>query len=70
MGSAPVSPRSPAAFSHCTCTALANSFKDGETVEFSEELANLYQPAPGGPEAQRLAQARKAEQLRHQDRPG
>ena len=36
-------------------------FKDGQTVEFSEELANLYQPAPGSPEAQRLAEVRGAE---------
>jgi hypothetical protein len=44
------------------------SFKDGETVEFSEELANLYQPAPGSPQAQRLAEVRGAEQIRHPDR--
>jgi hypothetical protein len=44
------------------------SFKDGETIEFSEELANLYQPASGSPEAQRLAEVRGAEQLRHPDR--
>jgi hypothetical protein len=51
------------------------SFKDGrtvefsaETVEFSAELANLYQPAPGSPEARRLAEVRGAEQLRHPDR--
>jgi hypothetical protein len=51
------------------------SFKDGrmvqfseERVEFSEELANLYQPAPGSQEARRLAEARGAEQLRHPDR--
>ena len=43
-------------------------FKDGQTVEFSEELANLYQPAPGSPEAKRLAEVRGAEQLRHPDR--
>jgi hypothetical protein len=43
-------------------------FKDGQTVEFSEELANLYQPPPGSPEAQRLAEVRGAEQLRHPDR--
>jgi hypothetical protein len=43
-------------------------FKDGQTVEFSEELANLYQPAAGSPEAQRLAEMRAAEQLRHPDR--
>ncbi|MCW2935625.1 MAG: hypothetical protein JWM19_6587 [Actinomycetia bacterium] len=47
---------------------LSVSFKDGETVEFSEELANLYQPAPGSPEARRLAEVRGAEQLRHPDR--
>lgn len=43
-------------------------FKDGQSVEFSEELANLDQPAPGTPEAQRLAEVRNAEQLRHPDR--
>jgi hypothetical protein len=43
-------------------------FKDGQSVEFSEELANLYQPAPGTPEAQLLAEMRSAEQLRHPDR--
>jgi hypothetical protein len=43
-------------------------FKDGQTVEFSEELASLYQPVPGSPEAQRLAEVRGAEQLRHPDR--
>jgi hypothetical protein len=47
---------------------LSVRFKDGQTVEFSEELANLYQPAPGSPEAQRLAEVREAEQLRHPDR--
>jgi len=36
------------------------SFKDGQTVEFSEELANLYQPVPGSPEARRLAEVRGA----------
>lgn len=44
------------------------SFRDGQEVEFSEELANLYQPAPGSAEAQRLAEVRGAEQLRHPDR--
>jgi hypothetical protein len=43
-------------------------FKDDQTVEFSEELANLYQPAPGSPDAQRLAEVRGAQQLRHPDR--
>ncbi len=43
-------------------------FKDGETAEFIEELASLYQPAPGSPQAQRLAEVRGAEQLRHPDR--
>jgi Protein of unknown function (DUF3592) len=43
-------------------------FKDGQQVEFSEELANLYQPAPGSAEALRLAEVRGAEQLRHPDR--
>jgi hypothetical protein len=44
------------------------SFKDGQRAEFTEELASLYQPAPGSPEAQRLAEARGAEQLRHPGR--
>ena len=43
-------------------------FKDGQQVEFTEELANLYQPAPGSPEAQRLAEVRGSQQLRHPDR--
>lgn len=43
-------------------------FKDGQWIEFSEELANLYQPAPGSQEAQRLAEIRGAQQLRHPDR--
>jgi hypothetical protein len=47
---------------------LSVDFKDGQTVEFSAELANLYQPAPGSPEARRLAEVRGAEQLRHPDR--
>lgn len=47
---------------------LSVRFKDGQTVEFSEELANLYQPAPGSQEARRLAEIRGAEQLRHPDR--
>jgi hypothetical protein len=44
------------------------SFTDGQMAEFSEELANLYQPAPDSPEARRLAEVRGAEQLRHPDR--
>jgi hypothetical protein len=44
------------------------SFKDGQTVQFGQELANLYQPAPGSQEALRLAEVRGAEQLRHPDR--
>ncbi len=43
-------------------------FKDDQPVEFSEELANLYQPAPDSPEARRLAEVRGAGQLRHPDR--
>jgi hypothetical protein len=43
-------------------------FKDGQEVEFAEELANLYQPAPGSQEAARVAEARGAEQLRHPGR--
>ena len=44
------------------------SFKDGQTVQFGQELANLYQPAPGSDEARRLAEIRGAEQLRHPGR--
>jgi hypothetical protein len=44
------------------------SFKDGQLAEFHEDLANLYQPAPGSPEARRLAEVRGAGQLRHPDR--
>jgi hypothetical protein len=44
------------------------SFKDGQTVQFDQELANLYQPAPGSQEARRLAEVRGAEQLRHPGR--
>jgi hypothetical protein len=44
------------------------SFKDGQTVQFDQELANPYQPAPGTQEARRLAEVRGAEQLRHPDR--
>jgi hypothetical protein len=47
---------------------VAVDFEDGQRVEFSEELANLYQPAPDGPEARRLAEVREAQQLRHPDR--
>jgi hypothetical protein len=47
---------------------LTVDFKDGQWVEFSEELDSLYQPAPGSPEAGRLAAVRGAEQLRHPDR--
>ena len=43
-------------------------FKDDQAVEFSEELASLYQPAPDSQEARRLAEVRGAEQLRHPDR--
>jgi hypothetical protein len=41
-------------------------FKDGQALEFTEELTSLYQPAPGSPEAQRLAEVRT--NLRHPDR--
>jgi hypothetical protein len=41
-------------------------FKDGQAVEFTEELDSLYQPAPGSTETQRLAQIRA--NLRHPDR--
>jgi hypothetical protein len=41
-------------------------FKDGQSLEFTEELDSLYQPAPGSPEAQRLAEVRT--NFRHPDR--
>ncbi|HUN37157.1 MAG TPA: zinc ribbon domain-containing protein [Trebonia sp.] len=47
---------------------LSVRFKDNQTVEFSQELASLYQPEPGSQEARRLAEVRGAEQLRHPDR--
>jgi hypothetical protein len=47
---------------------LSVEFKDGQRAEFSEELANLYQPAPGSQEARRLAEVREAQQLRHPER--
>ena len=34
-------------------------FKDDQAVEFSEEVANLYQPAPDSQEARRLAEVRE-----------
>lgn len=43
-------------------------FKGGQTVDLNEELAILYRPEPGSPEAKRLAEVRNAEQLRHPDR--
>ncbi|HEU5392674.1 MAG TPA: hypothetical protein VFV73_42970 [Streptosporangiaceae bacterium] len=43
-------------------------FSGNQMAEFSEELPNLYQPAPGSPEARRLAEVRQAQQLRHADR--
>jgi hypothetical protein len=43
-------------------------FKDGQKADFTEEVANQYQPVAGSPEAQRLAEARQAEQFRHADR--
>lgn len=43
-------------------------FKDGQMVEFNEELGNLYQPDAGSQEAQRLAKLREAQQLRHAGR--
>jgi hypothetical protein len=43
-------------------------FKDAEAIEFSEDVASLYQPAPGSQEAQRLVAVREAAQLRHPER--
>lgn len=47
---------------------IAVRFKDDQAVEFTEELANLYQPPPGSQEARRLAEVRQAQRLRHADR--
>jgi hypothetical protein len=47
---------------------VAVNFKGGQRVEFTQELASLYQPAPGSPEARRLAELRAAQQVRHPDR--
>jgi hypothetical protein len=43
-------------------------FSGDQAAEFSEELASLYQPAPGSQEARRLAEVRGAQQVRHPDR--
>jgi hypothetical protein len=59
---------SSAADRRITQVRVSVRFKGGQAVEFSEELANLYQPAPGSQEARRLAEIRGAEQLRHPDR--
>ena len=45
---------------------LSVRFKDGQAVEFSEELDSLYQPDPGSPEAERIAAVRA--EVRHPDR--
>jgi hypothetical protein len=57
-----------AADSQLSRLRLQVRFKDGQTVEFSEELATLYQPAPDSPEGRRLVEVREAQQLRHPDR--
>lgn len=57
-----------AADSRISQVRVSVRFKDGETVEFGEELASLYQPAAGSPEARRLAEVREAGQLRHPGR--
>lgn len=57
-----------AADSRMSQVRVSVRFKDGETVEFGEELANLYQPEAGSPEARRLAEVREAGQLRHPGR--
>jgi hypothetical protein len=51
-----------------SCVRVVVEFPGSQRAEFSEQLANLYQPAPGSPEAQRLAAVRGAEQVRHPDR--
>jgi hypothetical protein len=57
-----------AADRHVSLVRVCVEFKDGQRVEFSEELASLYQPAPDSPEARRLAEVRKAEGINHPDR--
>jgi len=47
---------------------LVVRFKDDQAVEFIEELDNLYQPAPGSPEAERLTEMRKTLQINHPER--
>ena len=43
-------------------------YKDGQEFQFHEVVASLYQPAPGSPEAKRLAEIRAAQQVHHPDR--
>jgi len=40
-------------------------YKDGRTGQFTQELANLFQPAPESPEAQQVIELRDELQLRH-----
>jgi hypothetical protein len=63
-----VSSEPSAADSRISQVRLSVRFKDGQTVEFGAELPSLYQPAPGSPDARRLAEVREAEQLRHPGR--
>ena len=48
--------------------AVTVRLRDGSDVQFTEELANLYQPPPGSPEAQRLAEMREAQHIGHPTR--
>ena len=47
---------------------VAFQLNDGEKVEFTEEIATFYQPAPGSPDAQRLAEERKNQGVHHPER--
>ena len=40
----------------------------GGMVQFRQELANLYQPAPGSPDAERLVELRQGANVKHASR--
>jgi hypothetical protein len=41
------------------------TFKDGERLEFTQDLPNLYQPPPESPAAERVLAMRQSQQLKH-----
>jgi hypothetical protein len=51
-----------------TIVQVEFTVKGAPRVEFTQELASLYQPAPGSPEAKRLTEMRAALQVRHPDK--